>query len=87
MELRREQFDWVISSDLSRAHETAVNILAKNESSKGISIEKDPLLRERCFGVYEDKPIQECVDAASAAGAKSFYEFVPEGAETEAQVQ
>jgi len=85
--LRKQWFNLVISSDLSRAHETAANILAKNESSKGISIEKDPLLRERSFGVYEDKPIKECVDAASAAGLRSFYEFVPEGAETEAQVQ
>jgi len=86
--LKNENFDLVLSSDLSRAHETAVNILAQNDEASSVkNVEKDALLRERSFGVYEDKPIQECVDAAAESGAKSFYQFVPERAESEAQVQ
>jgi len=86
--VKGQKFDLVISSDLSRAFQTASNIVSGNDHNKDVGcIEKDVLIRERSFGVFEDKPIQDCCEAATAAGKKSFYEFVPEGAESEAQVQ
>jgi len=70
--VKGQKFDLVISSDLSRAFQTASNIVSGNDHNKDVGcIEKDVLIRERSFGVFEDKPIQ----------------FVPEGAESEAQVQ
>ena len=50
-------------------------------------IEKNSLLRERCFGCHEGKPFSLLKSAARAEGKKSFTQFVPEGAETDGQVQ
>ena len=74
VELSEDKFDLVISSDLSRALQTAQNIVKENKTSQDIGqIQTDCILRERSFGVFEDRPIQECSDIAKAAG-KSFYE-------------
>jgi glucosyl-3-phosphoglycerate phosphatase len=50
--LRGTIFDRVISSDLVRAKETATIIAEK----LGLELEVEPLLRERCFGVFEGGP-------------------------------
>ncbi len=50
--LRGSSFGRVISSDLVRAKETAAIIAEK----LGLELEVEPLLRERCFGVFEGGP-------------------------------
>src|SRR5690606_37128890 len=45
------RIDTVISSDLCRAYDTAVMAAGHYE----LPIERNPLLRERCYGVYEGK--------------------------------
>jgi probable phosphoglycerate mutase len=49
------RFDVVLASDLGRAHETA-RILAK---ALRLPVRKEPLLRERRFGVWEGKSIEQ----------------------------
>src|SRR5690606_20454341 len=53
--LRSPQFDTridtVVSSDLGRAYDTAVAAAGHFKRP----IERDPLLRERCYGIYEGK--------------------------------
>ena len=50
-------------------------------------IETNVLLRERNFGVLEDKPIADYVNAANSAGFKKVYKFVPEGGESASEVR
>lgn len=47
--LAGEQIDAVISSDLQRAHQTAVAVAA----TRGVPVGIDPMLRERCYGGFE----------------------------------
>lgn len=47
--LRNEKFDAIVSSDLKRALHTANAIAA----SRDMTVETDPALRERCFGIFE----------------------------------
>ena len=53
IELDHEDFDAVLSSDLTRAFETAT-ILTE---ARGVPIVTSRLLRERCFGVAETRPL------------------------------
>ena len=49
--LKDTNFDMAFSSDLSRAYDTASAIIGNS-----VAITKDPLLRERDYGVFENKP-------------------------------
>ena len=50
-------------------------------------IETNTLLRERCFGCYEGQLFSKLKAEAKAQGKKSLFQLVPEGAETDSQVQ
>ena len=50
-------------------------------------IETNTLLRERCFGCYEGQPFSKLKAEAKAQGKKSLFQLVPEGGETDSQVQ
>lgn len=78
----REEFDSVYASTLSRAAETANLIVGQNpDAYKVDNIKRDNLLRERHFGVFENRSFDELVAAETAAG-NGFGNFDPEGAET-----
>lgn len=64
--LSQEQFDMVISSDLSRAFETASITMDRNNHRKKnkINIETDQLLRERHFGDLEGKSFDDFNEAS-----------------------
>ncbi len=47
--LAGEHFDAIISSDLQRAHQTAVAVAA----GRSVTVAQDPMLRERCYGGFE----------------------------------
>jgi 2,3-bisphosphoglycerate-dependent phosphoglycerate mutase len=73
--------DKVLSSDLGRAHQTA-SILAKRLK---LPVHKEPLLRERRFGEWEGKRIEEVL-ASFKLGPKArkdpFLAFDPKGGES-----
>ena len=59
--LRRQEFDAILSSDLSRALETA-EILAELLE---LPVETSPALRERSFGLFEGRPLKELTPSRS----------------------
>ena len=70
--LKADHFDLAFSSDLGRAFATASAIVQANESFNNINkITKDDLLRERHFGIFENRPYQEFVKMANDAGFTS----------------
>jgi broad specificity phosphatase PhoE len=74
----------VFASDLSRAYETAQIML---EAAKlDLAVQRDPLIRERCFGIYEGRPSSDIRSAAQRAGV-DVVDFSPEGGETLKQCQ
>jgi broad specificity phosphatase PhoE len=78
--LREYSFDAIITSDLARARETA-EVFA---TALGLTIAMTTQLRERSFGVYEGRPLQEL--PASLAGIEGGVvtdeEAHPEGGES-----
>ena len=81
--LKNQTFDFVLTSDLSRAKETTSLILKENvnfQMKEGNYAELD-LLRERNFGVLEGTSIEEYKTIAEKQGVH-WYTFSPEGAET-----
>ncbi|MDR1100555.1 MAG: histidine phosphatase family protein, partial [Treponema sp.] len=54
--LRDVPFDYVISSDLIRARQTARLVMAQNRASKKYRVEDTEALREACFGHFEGEP-------------------------------
>jgi probable phosphoglycerate mutase len=54
--LRDVPFDYVISSDLIRARQTARLVMAQNRASKNHRVENTEALREACFGQFEGEP-------------------------------
>ena len=47
--LAGEQFDAIVSSDLRRAHQTAMSVARLHDQP----VRTDPALRERCYGAFE----------------------------------
>jgi broad specificity phosphatase PhoE len=85
--LKDEHFDCVYSSDLSRAVRTASEIIKQNKGSSEnlLGIKRDPLLRERGYGILEDKPSSDRKKAANEAGMFGQEEenkFVPSKGES-----
>jgi probable phosphoglycerate mutase len=54
--LRDVTFDYVISSDLVRARQTARLVMAQNRVSKDYRLEDSEMLREACYGRFEGEP-------------------------------
>jgi probable phosphoglycerate mutase len=61
--LRDVKFDYVISSDLVRARQTARLVMAQNRASKDYRLEDSEMLREACYGEFEGDPNNEMVAA------------------------
>ncbi|WP_156296904.1 histidine phosphatase family protein [Mycobacterium paragordonae] len=62
----------LLSSDLCRAVQTA-SIIAKRLN---LQVETTPLLRERCWGIYEGKPVR---DGHLSEAKMCAYQRVPQG--------
>lgn len=90
--LKDVEFDAIISSDSSRAHDTAEEILKANRKCDGLFIVDDQRLREKTYGILDGHNREAIFVLAEAKGiiglrdAKSTKEvekiFVPEGWET-----
>src|SRR5271170_1278658 len=50
--LRDYAFQWIVTSDLTRARETAAIV----DDALGLEVAIAPALRERSYGVYEGRP-------------------------------
>lgn len=78
--LAGERFDAVVSSDLQRAHQTALAVAGMH----GIGVKTDPALRERCYGAFEGllyAEIEQRYPAEFAAWqARDVDSTVPDGA-------
>jgi probable phosphoglycerate mutase len=59
--LRDYSFKWIVTSDLTRARETAAII----DDALGLEIAVAPALRERSYGRYEGRPLSELPSSAS----------------------
>ncbi|KAG5845882.1 hypothetical protein ANANG_G00143890 [Anguilla anguilla] len=80
------KFTNAFSSDLQRARQTADIILKNNLHSSGLEVIRDPLLKERSFGIAEGRPVDHLKNMASAAG-QSCPSFTPPQGETPEQVK
>lgn len=82
--LATESLDCIVSSDLQRAYKTAQAIAQHH----GLSVEKDPLLREHSLGVWQGKTMTE-VQASDPETYRLWREdplqYAPGGGETLAQ--
>lgn len=83
--LQQQKFTHVYSSDLSRAKQTALSILEKNNVTPGPIVE-DQRLRERKFGSVEGRSFGYLREASNKAN-QSVGSYTPPGAETLAQVR
>jgi probable phosphoglycerate mutase len=59
--LRAYSFQWIVTSDLTRARETAAIV----DDALGLEVAIAPALRERSYGVYEGRPMSELPTSAS----------------------
>ncbi|KAM3608971.1 uncharacterized protein V6R79_007670 [Siganus canaliculatus] len=84
--LKNVRFSNVFVSDMLRAQQTAETIVKQNSSCSGLQMVCEPLLKEKCFGISEGRPVQELVEMAKAAG-QSFPGFTPPEGETQEQVK
>jgi len=80
--LKSFQIDFVISSDLSRAVQTA-EAIAKHHD---INVETTPLIREWDCGVWDGRTAEVFLDMLEKSG-KPISEFLPEGGEMLAEVR
>jgi broad specificity phosphatase PhoE len=81
--LEQERFAGVFASDLGRAVETARIVTASHDY---VRVTQEPMLRERCWGCYERRPLAE-YHAAIDSYAGPLWEFCPEGGESIAAVK
>jgi probable phosphoglycerate mutase len=61
--LRDVPFDYVISSDLVRARQTARLVMAQNRVSTDYRLEDSEMLREACYGIFEGDPNNDMLAA------------------------
>ena len=70
------RFDYVISSDLTRAIQTARLVMAENKADSTKEFAQSDMLREACYGSYEGDLNANMLEAFSkAAGYGDFSEF------------
>ena len=87
--LAKDKFHFAFASDLKRAHVTCKLVLSQQTSDGNKSVPQiEPLkcLRERYYGVIEDRPISELNKLAQEAKQK-VPDFVPENAESLPEMQ
>ncbi|XP_075066303.1 fructose-2,6-bisphosphatase TIGAR [Mixophyes fleayi] len=80
------KFTHVFSSDLIRAKQTAYTIMKNNQYSEDITINYDPRLRERKYGIAEGRPLSELKTMAKKSGDQCP-SYTPPGGETLDQVR
>ncbi len=79
--LRRFPIGRIVSSDLSRAMDTAAALGA----ALGLTVEPDPRLRELSFGIFEGRHIADCEKEHPETVARwraGEFDFAPPGGET-----
>jgi broad specificity phosphatase PhoE len=81
--LKDEKVDFIFSSDLARAHDTAKNILQFHDIQ---NITLDERLREQCKGIEEGKTYEERNNIRNQTG-KEKHEYVPENGESWEQLE
>jgi probable phosphoglycerate mutase len=59
--LRAYSFKWIVTSDLTRARETAAIV----DDALGLEVAIAPALRERSYGLYEGRPLSELPSSVS----------------------
>jgi probable phosphoglycerate mutase len=64
--LRDVSFDYVVSSDLVRARQTAQIVMGQNRASKDYQLEDSAMIREACYGHFEGDPNSSMIAAFSA---------------------
>jgi probable phosphoglycerate mutase len=64
--LRDVPFDYVVSSDLVRARQTAQIVMGQNRVSKGYRLEDSAMIREACYGHFEGDSNSTMLAAISA---------------------
>ncbi|MDR1230063.1 MAG: histidine phosphatase family protein, partial [Spirochaetaceae bacterium] len=64
--LRDVPFDYVVSSDLVRARQTAQIVMGQNRASKDYRLEDSAMIREACYGHFEGDPNSTMIAAFSA---------------------
>ncbi|XP_008304649.1 probable fructose-2,6-bisphosphatase TIGAR A [Stegastes partitus] len=84
--LKDVKFSNVFVSDMLRAVQTAETISKHNSSCLGLPMVRDPLLKEKSFGIAEGKKVQDLREMAKAAG-QTFPGFTPPNGETQEQVK
>ncbi|AWP08839.1 putative fructose-2-6-bisphosphatase TIGAR [Scophthalmus maximus] len=84
--LKDVTFSNVFVSDMLRAQQTAETIVKHNSSCSGLEISRDPLLKERSFGVAEGGRVTDFKEMAKAAG-QTLPGFTPPKGETQEQVK
>lgn len=79
--LRQYPIGRIVSSDLSRAMQTAVQLGGR----LGLAVEPDRRLRELCFGIFEGRRIADCEREHPEMVARwraGEFDFAPTGGET-----
>ncbi|MDR3304220.1 MAG: histidine phosphatase family protein [Treponema sp.] len=66
--LRDVRFHAVISSDLTRARQTARLVMAQNKASSGYLLDESAMLREACYGSFEGDFNTNMITAMAEAG-------------------
>ncbi|MHA1506642.1 MAG: histidine phosphatase family protein [Candidatus Asgardarchaeia archaeon] len=77
LRLKDEKIDVIFSSDLGRARETTEEVAKFHK----VPIYYTPELRERSFGIFEGRPMEEARKAIRESGLSKI-EFKPEGGES-----
>jgi probable phosphoglycerate mutase len=81
--LRDVQFHYVISSDLTRARQTARLVMAQNKASSTGLYDESNMLREACYGSYEGDINANMLDAMSKAGGFADFPAFSQSAGTQ----
>ena len=77
------KFDYVISSDLTRAIQTARLVMAENKAASTTGLAQSDMLREACYGSYEGDINADMLEALSAAGGYANFSAFSRSAGTQ----
>jgi probable phosphoglycerate mutase len=76
--LKDVRFDYVISSDLTRAIQTARLVMAENTADSAPEFMQSDMLRELCFGSFEGDLDPNMIAAVCAEGGYENFEAIAE---------